>query len=124
VFSSTLQGQDALGNDAKREFQCSEGNERLTLYIGDGQKQGASFGVKSEHGFVYAGFFDGIEVPLSRLVGLTGNSERDRENVLIYRGLSDTISQGQLLIFNERSNSLMILKVSNFWISKSQCSKK
>jgi hypothetical protein len=122
VFSFMLQGQAALGNDAKREFQCSEGNEKLTLYMSE-QKQGASFGVKTPHGFVYAGFFDGIEVPLSRLVGFTGNSERDRENVLIYRGLSDTISQGKLLIFNERSNSLTILNVSNFEMSKSQCSK-
>jgi hypothetical protein len=41
VFLFMLQAQKASGNDARREFQCSDGNERLTLYVSE-QKHGAS----------------------------------------------------------------------------------
>ena len=43
--------------------------------------------------------------------------------VWVYRGLANTCSQGSLLIFNERANSVLIVNVSDFSSIKYECTR-
>jgi len=112
----------ANGVEQKREIQCSNGNDKLTEYVGSDQKLAAVWGQKGPSGYFYCGFHDGYKIRLKDLTGFVGNQERDLQNVSVYRGLSDSCSQGKLLIFNERVKSVAILNIQDFSTEKYQCS--
>jgi hypothetical protein len=113
----------AFGTEQKKEILCSDGNDKLTLYLDGDQKPRALWGQKSPNGFFYCGFSEGAKINLRDLSGFVGNLERDSQMVSVYRGRSDSCSQGKLLIFNERTGAVAILDVQDFSSQKYQCSK-
>jgi hypothetical protein len=114
--------RSAFGNEQKREILCSDANDKLTLYLDGNQKPHALWGQKSPNGFFYCGFAEGIKMNLKDLSGSVGNLERNSQTISVYQGRSDSCSQGKLLIFNERTNAVVILDVQDFTSQKYQCS--
>jgi hypothetical protein len=121
--SLTQSWRPAFGVEHKREILCSEGNDKLTEYFDSDQKPHALWGQKGPSGFFYCGFPEGVKMRLKDLSGFVGNPESDSQAVSVYRGLSNSCSQGKLLIFNERTSAVVILEVQDFTSRKYQCAK-
>ena len=113
----------AYGDEQKIEVFCSGGNDKLTEYLGSDQKLHALWGQKGPAGFFYCGYPEGYKLLLKDLSGYVGNLERDLQTVSVYRGRSDTCSQGKLLIFNNRTNSVAILDIQAFTSQTYTCAK-
>ena len=113
----------AYGSDGKRELQCSENNAKLTQYVSDDQKVHALWGqkYKDDH-FFYCGFTEDHKIRLTDLNWFVKNREAVVDkSISIYKGRSNTCSEGKLLIFNDRTNLVMILNVHDFTTEKYQC---
>lgn len=115
--------QLAYGSDGKREFQCSENNARFTQYISDDRKVHALWGQKLNDGhFASCGFIEDHKIRLIDINWFVNNREAVIDkSISIYKGHSNTCSEGKLLIFNDRTNLVMILNVHDFSTEKYQC---
>ncbi len=95
-----LSWQLAFGGD-KRELQCSENNAKLTRYVSDDQKVHALWGqkYKDDH-FFYCGFIEDHKILLTDLNWFVKNREAVVDkSISIYKGLSNTCSEGKITDF-------------------------
>jgi hypothetical protein len=67
----------AYGDEQKIEILCSDGDSKLTEYVGSDQMLHALWGQKGPAGFFYCGYPEGYKMHLKDLSGYVGNSERD-----------------------------------------------
>jgi len=114
-------------NDRK-EFNCSATDDsnkkayRLTQYAGDKGVQNATWGTEYEAGkFASCGFTEGHKFKLTDMNLFSDRSAVVGKNMATYRGIGNHCSEGQLLLFNERSNIVVILNVHSAVSLKFQC---
>src|SRR5260370_15139662 len=105
----------ALG-DEKREYQCSEEKPvfvehyRLTQYIGSDGSAHALWGREYREGqFAYCGFAEGHRFRLTDLNMWANRESVVDKGVWVYRGTGNACSEGHLLVFNERTTSVLVL---------------
>lgn len=114
--------------EEQRDYNCSQSNPifihnyRLRRYVANDGKSGASWGEEYERGkYASCGFVDGHKIKLTDL-NLWENREAVADkNTWVYRGIGNSCSQGHLLMFNERTLSLLIVDVGTFVSTKYMC---
>ncbi|WP_441232772.1 hypothetical protein [Bradyrhizobium sp. 1200_D9_N1_1] len=96
---------------------------RIIQYVGSDQKFGASWGEEFREGqYASCGFTDGRKFLLTDMNLYVDRSGVADKSVMVYRGTGNHCSEGKLLIFNDRTNAVMVLKVHDFSAEKYQCS--
>jgi hypothetical protein len=120
-----LYGPAAIGADGT-EYSCDE--DRFFVQHGDRDgKPSASWGHVIDSGGkkvrVSCGFVDGRTVRLGDMALFPDRSKAE-SFVWVYRGIGNSCSQVELLIFNEATRQLSILNVSTMQKSTYRCERK
>ena len=126
VLLSNLGSLSAEESDRK-QFDCSSADVsikkayRLTQYSRENVPN-ATWGTAYEEGkFASCGFTDGHKIKLTDMNLFADRSAVFGKNLSVYRGIGNHCSEGQVLIFNERTNVALILQVHSALLSKYQC---
>ena len=107
---------------ADAEFGCTEGRW-LKFYTSNGDHRaawGTTLNIAEKKVRASCGYSAGYEFKLRKLNLWTDGEPADR-GVWVYRGLGNTCSEGTLLIFNERTASVLVVKTSDFVSTSYKC---
>ena len=93
-----------------------------SVALGSDQKFGASWGEEFRIGqYASCGFTDGRKLLLTDSNLFVDRSAVVDKSVVVYRGIGNHCSEGELLIFNDRTKLVMILNVHDLTTEKYQC---
>ena len=124
-LTSALSGLGIVSASADAKFRCSE-VYLLSFSVRDGESH-ALLGteLKSPSNVrdvkFFCGFGEGHKFKLSKLSGWTKDRSENDTGVWIYRGLSNSCSEGQILIFNAETNLLLMVKASDLSSQVHKC---
>jgi hypothetical protein len=107
---------------ANEDFSCSDAHylSRYTRDREDRASWGTVFQSQGKEVRASCSFWEGHKFALKKLNWWIDGEPLDPA-VWVYRGLANTCSQGSLLIFNERTSSVLIVNVSDFSLKEHKC---
>jgi hypothetical protein len=117
LFALTLSQLVLQPAYADSKFSCSD-SHILNLYSRDEESR-ASWGIVLSEGVASCSFWAGHRYKHSDM-GMFP-SQLANKGIWIYRGLGNACSEGQLLIFNEQTNKVMIIRNYDFSTSIFEC---